>query len=693
MLLTETKYDINKIRNIGIAAHIDAGKTTVTERMLYYTGKIHKIGEVDEGTAVMDWMEEEKRRGITITSAVTTCYWKQYCINIIDTPGHVDFTVEVERTLRILDGCIVIFCAVEGVEPQSETVWRQADFYSVPRIVFINKMDRIGAEFFKTVEAINKKLNKNALPLQIPLGKEENFKGVVDLVKMKAIIWQEDLGTTFEEINIPSSILKEAKIWHTNLIEKISELDDELMKIYINEGILFEKDLKQSLRRLTLTNTIVPIFCGTALKNKGIQLLLDAIIDYLPVPNDIPPIKGINPKTNEDEIRKADISEDFCALVFKVFTNPYMEKLIYFRVYSGMLKVGSSIYNSSKGISEKASRILQMHACKYKERKAIYAGEIGVTIGPKKTSTGDTLCSKERPIVLETISFSEPVISVVIEPKTKADEGKLKETIYKLEEEDPTFKTKINKETGEIVISGMGELHLEILVNRMIKDFKVKANIGKPQVVYKETIEKKSQGEGKFIKQIGGKGQYGHVVVEIMPQKNRYFEFVNKAKEEEIPQKYISAIEVGIKEVMEGGILCGYAMTNIKVNLISGSYHPVDSSPLAFKIAAGFAFREAAKKANLVLLEPVMKIEIITPEEYTGEIIGDLNARRGKIKNIEKKDTLQIIKGIVPLSFVFNYTTVLRSLTQGRATYNLEFSCFEPVPKHLMEKIIYHVGG
>ncbi|AZR74715.1 translation elongation factor G [Anoxybacter fermentans] len=685
------KYSLEKTRNIGIMAHIDAGKTTTTERILYYTGRVHKIGEVHDGAATMDWMEQEQERGITITSAATTCEWKKHRINIIDTPGHVDFTVEVERSLRVLDGAIALFCAVGGVEPRSETVWRQADKYGVPRIAFVNKMDRVGADFFNVIEMMRERLGANAVPIQLPIGSEDTFRGIIDLVEMKALIYHdEDLGVTFDKIDIPEEMREEAEVYREQLLETLAELDEELMMLYLEGEEIPTELIKKVLRRGTINVEIIPVCCGSAFKNKGVQPLLDAVIDYLPSPLDIPPVKGINPETGEEEVRQAADDAPFAALAFKIMTDPYVGKLTYFRVYSGVLKAGSYVYNSTKQVKERIGRVLQMHANHREERDAVYAGDLAAAVGLKKTTTGDTLCSEDNPIVLESMEFPEPVISVAIEPKTRADQDKLAISLQKLAEEDPTFKVHIDHETGQTIISGMGELHLEIIVDRLLREFKVEANIGKPQVAYRETIRKTVRNvEGKFIRQTGGRGQYGHVIIDVEPlEPGKGFEFVNAIVGGVIPKEYIPAVEAGIKEAMENGLLGGYPVVDVKVTLKDGSYHEVDSSEMAFKIAGSIAFREAGKKANPVLLEPIMKVEVVVPEEYMGDVIGDLNSRRGRIEGMERRATAQVIKAYVPLSMMFGYATDLRSKTQGRATYVMQFSHYEEVPSNITKEIL-----
>ncbi|MBU4561060.1 elongation factor G [bacterium] len=678
---------LERIRNIGIMAHIDAGKTTTTERILYYTGISHRLGEVDEGTATMDWMVQEKERGITITSAATTCYWRDYRINIIDTPGHVDFTVEVERSLRVLDGAIAIFCAVGGVEPQSETVWHQARKYGIPCLAFINKMDRTGASFIKAVEEMREKLNTNALPVQIPIGEEENFKGVIDLVKMKAITWEEeDLGTKPRIGEIPSELVKEAREYRERLIEGASEADDRLMEEYLKGEEIGEELLKRGIRKGTLSATLIPVLCGAAIKNKGIQSLLNTIVDYLPSPIDIQAVEGINPIDQNKEKRKASDSEPFSALAFKIATDPHVGNLTFFRVYSGSVKAGSYIYNASRDKTERVARILQMHANKRRSREEVYAGDIAACIGLKNTKTGDTLCDEGRPICLETIHFPEPVISVAIEPKTKKEEEKLSESLARLAEEDPTFRVKIDKETSQTIISGMGELHLEIIIDRLLREFKLEAQVGKPQVAYKETITKEAKATAKFIKQTGGRGQYGVVSLEVIPSEG--FTFEDRIKGGVIPKEYIPSIERGIREACESGILAGYPVINVKIILYDGSFHEVDSSDIAFKMAGSLAFKDAVSKAKPVLLEPVMSIEVVVPEKYLGDVIGDLNSRRGKIEELGTRGRAKTVKAFVPLGEMFGYATSLRSLTQGRATHSMEFDHHAPVPEKIRESML-----
>jgi len=680
---------LDKLRNIGIAAHIDAGKTTLTERILFYTGKTHKLGEVHEGTATMDWMEQERERGITITAATTTCQWKDHIINIIDTPGHVDFTVEVERSLRVLDGLIAVFCGVAGVQPQSETVWRQATKYNVPRIIFVNKMDRVGANFFRVVEMIKDRLGVNAVPVQIPIGSEDQFRGVVDLFEMKAIVYHDDLGIKWEVTEIPDELKDKAKEYRSKLIEAIVELDDELLMKYLEGEEISVADLKRVLRRATIEGKLYPALCGSAFKNKGIQPLLDAVIDYLPSPLDLPPVKGVNPLTGEEEVRIVSEDESFVALAFKVMTDPYVGKLTYFRVYSGKLEKGSYVYNSTKGKKERIGRLLQMHANHREDIDAVYVGDIAAAVGLKFTTTGDTLCDENRPIVLEGMTFPEPVISVAIEPKSTEEQDKLSIALQRLAEEDPTFKVTYDEETGQTLIHGMGELHLEIIVDRLKREFKVNANVGKPQVSYRETIRKPVKVEGKYIRQTGGRGQYGHVWLELEPlPRGSGLEFVNKIVGGVIPQQFIPAVEAGIREAADRGVLAGYPVTDLRVTLFDGSFHEVDSSDMAFKIAASQAFKDGVLKGDPVFLEPIMKLEIIVPEEYMGDVIGDLNSRRGRVEKIDFVNNTRVIKALVPLAEVFGYATTLRSLTQGRGIFSMEFSHYEEMPINIQEKIL-----
>jgi len=670
-------------------AHIDAGKTTTTERILDYTGVNYKIGEVHEGTATMDWMEQERERGITITSATTQCFWNGYRINIIDTPGHVDFTIEVERSLKVLDGACAVFCAVGGVEPQSETVWRQADKYKVPRIAFVNKMDRVGADFYNVVKMMVDRLGANPLPIQIPIGAEDKFVGVIDLVKMKAVVWEGDqLGAKYEYRDIPAEYKEKAEEYRTQLVEKVCETDEELMNKYFEGEEITEEELKTAIRKGTIAIQFTPVICGTAFKNKGVQLFLDAVVDYLPSPIDIPPVKGVDLNGNE-VLRHTSDDEPFAALAFKIMTDPYMGQLTYFRVYSGWLEAGSYVLNSTKGKKERIGRLLKMHANKREEIKDIYAGDICATVGLKYTITGDTLCDENNPVILESMEFPDPVISVAIEPKTKADQDKLSMALNKLAQEDPSFRVKVDEETGQTIISGMGELHLEIIVDRLMREFKVEANVGNPQVAYRETIRKKSNYESKYIKQSGGRGQYGHVVLEVEPQEpGTGFKFINKIVGGVIPKEYIPAVEKGIIEAMDTGVLAGYPVVDVAVTLYDGSYHEVDSSEMAFKIAASIGFKEACKKASPVLLEPIMKVEVVVPDEYMGDVMGDLNSRRGRIEGMEARGNAQVIRCNVPLKEMFGYATTLRSLTQGRGTYTMIFDHYEEVPQNIADEII-----
>ncbi|MCS6884540.1 MAG: elongation factor G [Acidobacteriota bacterium] len=681
-------------RNIGIMAHIDAGKTTTTERILFYTGVSHKMGEVHEGTAVMDWMEQEQERGITITSAATTCFWKRngydYRINIIDTPGHVDFTIEVERSLRVLDGACAVFCAVGGVEPQSETVWRQADKYRVPRIAFVNKMDRPGADFIRVIEQLRTKLSANPVPIQIPVGVEEQFCGVVDLIEMKAFIWDdESKGASYEVVDIPTALVGEAERMREKMIEAVADYDDNVASKYL-EGIEIDaNELRTAIRRGTIELKLVPVLCGAAFKNKGVQKLLDAVVDYLPSPVDIPAVKGINPKTGEQEERPADDEAPFAALVFKIMTDKHVGNLSFARVYSGRLQAGSYVMNSTRRTKERVGRLMRMHANKREDIPEAFAGEIVAIAGLKQVTTGDTICLEAAPIILEAMEFPTPVISVAIEPKTRQDQEKLGIALAKLAQEDPSFRVTMDQETAQTLISGMGELHLEIIIDRLKREFGVDANVGKPQVAYRETIRKAAKGEGKFIRQTGGRGQYGHCKVELVPlERGAGFVFENAIVGGVIPKEYIPAVEAGVKEAMERGVLAGYEMVDIKVVLYDGSYHEVDSSEMAFKIAASMAFQDAAMKAEPVLLEPVMKVEVVTPEEYVGAITGDLNSRRGRIEGMEARPGTQVVTAAVPLSQMFGYATDMRSATQGRATYTMHFKCYEEVPKSVSDEIL-----
>ncbi len=678
-------------------AHIDAGKTTTTERILFYTGRTHRIGEVHEGTATMDWMAQEQERGITITSAATTCFWKDVRINIIDTPGHVDFTAEVERSLRVLDGACAVFDAVHGVEPQSETVWRQADKYGVPRMCFINKMDKMGADFEHAVDTIRKRLNARPVAIQLPIGQEDKFKGVVDLMAMKAIIWKDEtMGAEYEIEEIPEELKKKAQAYHQILVETVVENDDqdELMHKYIEGETIGEAELKAALRRATLKMKLFPVICGTAFKNKGVQPLLDAVIDYLPSPLDVPPVKGKDPNTGKEVERAADDKAPFSALAFKIMTDPFVGQLTFIRVYSGHLKQGDSVYISGRSRTERIGRLLKMHANKREDITEIYAGDICACVGLKNITTGDTICDEDHPIVLESIEFPAPVIAVAVEPKTKGDQEKMGVALGKLAQEDPTFKVSTDPDSGQTIIAGMGELHLEILVDRMMREFNVQANVGKPQVAYRETIRKQSQAEGKYIRQTGGSGQYGHVRIRLEPNEaGKGYEFVNEVVGGVIPKEFIKPVDQGIREAMEGGVLAGYEMVDVKATLYDGSYHDVDSNEMAFKIAGSMAFKEAARKASPVLLEPVMSVEVVVPEEYMGTIIGDLSSRRGRIEGIEHRAGSQVIKAMVPLAEMFGYATNMRSNTQGRATFSMHFSRYEEAPRAVAEEIVAKVQG
>jgi len=684
---------INKLRNIGIIAHIDAGKTTTTERILFYTGITHKIGEVHEGEAVMDWMEQERERGITITSAATTCYWRDHQINIIDTPGHVDFTVEVERSLRVLDGGVVVFDGKEGVEPQSETVWRQADKYNVPRICFINKIDKEGADFEQALESIWNRLTPNAVAIQIPIGERMEFKGIIDLLKMKAYYFEGDKGEKVEERDIPEEFKKKADEWREKMVEKISESDDKLVEKYLEGEEISVEELREALRKAVINTKLIPVLTGTALRNKGVQPVLDAVVDYLPSPIDIPPIKGIDPKTEKEIERKPSAEEPFSALAFKVAADPFVGQLTFFRVYSGKVKTGSYVLNSARNSKERIGRILRMHSNHREEVEELGAGEIGALVGLKNTVTGDTLCDAEHPVLLESITFPEPVIDIAVEPKTKADQEKMGLALKKLAEEDPTFQVRTDEETGQTIISGMGELHLDVIVDRMKREFKVEANVGKPQVAYRETIRKLASAEGKYIRQSGGRGQYGHCWIRIEPRESgKGFEFVNEIKGGAIPQEFIPAVEKGVKEAMNNGILAGYPLVDVKVTLYDGSYHDVDSSEAAFKIAGSIALQSAAKKASPVLLEPIMNVQIITSEQFMGDVIGDVNSRRGVVKEIIDRGKgnarVKEISAEVPLASMFGYATQLRGMTQGRASYSMEFGRYAEVPANVAEEIM-----
>jgi elongation factor G len=684
------------MRNIGIAAHIDAGKTTTTERILYYTGRTHKLGEVHEGTAIMDWMEQEQERGITITSAATTCFWRDIQINIIDTPGHVDFTAEVERSLRVLDGAVAVFDAVAGVQPQSETVWRQADKYNVPRICFINKMDRVGADFFHSMETIVSRLKCKPVAIQLPVGAEDQFKGIIDLVQMKARIWRDEtLGAEYDEVEIPDELLEQAHEYREKMIEAVAEHDDTLFEKFIEGQPLTEAEIQHGIRTATIKLKIFPVICGSAFKNKGVQTMLDAVVDYLPSPLDVPPVEGTAVGDPTQVLtRRASDSEPFSALVFKIMTDSYVGQLAFFRVYSGKLAAGESVYNVAKGRKERIGRLLRMHANKREEIQEIFAGDIAAAVGLKTVQTGDTICDDDSPIVLESITFPTPVIQLAVEPKTKADQEKLGMAIQKLAQEDPTFRVATDPETGQTILSGMGELHLEIIVDRMMREFGVGANVGKPQVAYRETIRKPAEAEGRHVKQSGGRGQYGVVKIKVEPlPAGSGFEFVNEIYGGSIPKEFIKPIEAGMREALEGGVLAGYPMSDLKAILYDGSYHDVDSSEMAFKIAGSLAIKEAARRAKAVLLEPIMAVEVVVPEEYMGDVIGDLNSRRGRIEGMELRGTTQIIKSMVPLSEMFGYATELRSRTQGRGSFTMHFGKYEEVPSALSEEIVNRIQG
>ena len=683
------EYSLEKTRNIGIMAHIDAGKTTTTERILFYTGVNHKIGEVHDGAATMDWMVQEQERGITITSAATTCHWKNHRINIIDTPGHVDFTVEVERSLRVLDGAVAVLTARGGVEPQTETVWRQAENYNVPRMAYVNKMDITGADFFNVIKMMKERLNANAVAIQLPIGAEDTFKGIIDLVKMEAIVYEDDLGKVEDEVAIPDDMKDQAEEYREILLEALSELDDDFMEKYLGGEEITEDEIKAVIRKGTVSCKLCPVTCGTSYRNKGVQPLLDAIVDYMPAPTDIPPIAGINPETGEEDHRPSSDDEPFAALAFKIMTDPYVGKLAFFRVYSGILDGGSYVYNSTKGKKERIGRILQMHANNRKEIDRVYSGDIAAAVGLKDTTTGDTLCDEEHPIILESMVFPDPVISVAVEPSTKNDQEKMGVALQKLAEEDPTFRVRTDQETGQTIISGMGELHLQIIVDRMLREFKVDCKVGEPQVAYRETIRKSVEAEGKFVRQSGGHGQYGHCWLKLEPQEpGEGFSFENKVVGGAIPKEFIKPIEDGVKQAMEAGVVAGYPMVDIKATVFDGSFHEVDSSEAAFKVAGSMAFRNGAEKANPVLLEPYVKVEVTVPEEYMGDVIGDLNSRRGRIDGMEARNGSQVITGFVPLSEMFGYSTDLRSKTQGRGNYSMEVAYYDEVPKNIADKIV-----
>ena len=695
------EFSLEKTRNIGIMAHIDAGKTTTTERILFYTGINHKIGEVHEGAATMDWMEQEQERGITITSAATTCHWTledhtkvkpgalEHRINIIDTPGHVDFTVEVERSLRVLDGAVAVLTARGGVEPQTETVWRQAEKYNVPRMAYVNKMDITGADFYNVIKMMKERLNANAVAIQLPIGAEDDFQGIIDLIKMEAIVYEDDLGKVADEVAIPEDMQELAEEYREKLLEAVAEVDDSLMEKYLGGEEITEAEIKTAIRKATIACTMTPVTCGTSYRNKGVQPMLDAIVDFMPAPTDIPPIKGVNPDTGEEDHRPSSDSEPFAALAFKIMADPFVGKLAFFRVYSGTLSSGSYVFNSTKGKKERIGRILQMHANNRKELDIVYSGDIAAAVGLKDTTTGDTLCDENHPIILESMEFPDPVISVAVEPKTKNDQEKMGVALQKLAEEDPTFRVRTDEETGQTIISGMGELHLEIIVDRMLREFKVDCAVGNPQVAYRETIRSEVECEGKFVRQSGGHGQYGHCKLRLIPQEpGEGFSFENQVVGGAIPKEFINPIEAGIKQAMEGGILAGYPVVDVKAIVFDGSYHEVDSSEAAFKVAGSMAFKNGALKANPVILEPIVKVEVIVPEEYMGDVIGDLNSRRGRIDGMEARNGAQVINAFVPLSGMFGYSTDLRSKTQGRGNYSMEVSHYEEVPKNIADGII-----
>ena len=690
------EYSLERTRNIGIMAHIDAGKTTTTERILYYTGVNYKIGDTHDGTATMDWMEQEQERGITITSAATTCHWSgsrqqypEHRINIIDTPGHVDFTIEVQRSLRVLDGSVTVFCAKGGVEPQSETVWHQADDYQVPRMAFVNKMDIMGADFFNVIQMMKDRLKCNAVPIQLPIGAEDTFKGIVDLMTMRAEVYYDDLGKDVRDEDIPADMVEQAQEYHDAMVESIAELDEDLMMKYLEGEEITVDELKAALRKGVCNVEIIPVLCGIAYRNKGVQMLLDAVVDYMPAPTDIPPIKGVNPDTEEEDVRHSSDEEPFAALAFKIMTDPYVGRLTFFRVYSGSLTAGSSVLNATKGNRERMGRILQMHANSRKDIEIVYSGDIAAAVGLKNTTTGDTLCDEKHPIILESMNFPEPVIRVAIEPKTKAGQEKMGIALAKLAEEDPTFRTWTDEETGQTIIAGMGELHLEIIVDRLLREFKVEANVGEPQVAYKETIRRSADVDMKYARQSGGKGQYGHVKIIVEPNESgKGYEFINKVVGGAIPKEYIEPVNQGIQGAMQAGVLAGYPVVDVKVTLYDGSFHEVDSSEMAFKIAGSMAFKEAMRKADPVLMEPIMQVDVMVPEDYMGDVIGGLNARRGQIQGMEPRGGVQAIGAAVPLSEMFGYATALRSSTQGRGQYTMQPSHYTEVPKSVQEKII-----
>ncbi|MDR4464330.1 MAG: elongation factor G [Nitrospira sp.] len=681
---------LERTRNIGIMAHIDAGKTTTTERILYYTGMTHKLGEVHEGAATMDWMEQERERGITITSAATTCFWRDYRINIIDTPGHVDFTIEVERSLRVLDGAVAAFDSVQGVEPQSETVWRQADKYHVPRIAFMNKMDRVGADFYGSVQSIIDRLGAKPVPIQIPIGREAEFRGTIDLVRMKGYFYDDEtLGAKYKVDEIPSDLLAQATEYREKMLDAVAEFDDQVMEKYLNGHPLTEEEVMRAIRAATISMKITPVLCGSAFKNKGVQQLLDGVVDYLPSPLDIPPVKGVEPNSGKEVERKSDDTEPFAALAFKIMSDPFAGQLTYFRVYSGTLKTGTPVLNVTKGTKDRIGRLLKMHANKREEIDEVHAGDIAAAVGLKGATTGDTLADEKRPVLLEVMKFPEPVIAMAIEPKTKQDQEKMGFALQKLSQEDPSFRVRTDEETAQTIIAGMGELHLEIIVDRMLREFKVEANVGKPEVAFRETIRRKAEAESKYIKQTGGRGQYGHVVLTVEPSEpGKGLEFVNKIVGGAIPKEYIPAIEKGVRERMETGVVAGYPLRDVKVTVIDGSYHDVDSNEMAFKIAGSMGFSDACKKADPVLLEPIMKVEVLVPQEFMGDVIGNLNGRRGKVQGMKVRAGAQAIDAAVPLMEMFGYATDLRSRTQGRATYSMEFDRYEQVPKNIAEAII-----
>ena len=683
------EYSLEKTRNIGIMAHIDAGKTTTTERILFYTGVNHKIGEVHDGAATMDWMVQEQERGITITSAATTCHWKDHRINIIDTPGHVDFTVEVERSLRVLDGAVAVLTARGGVEPQTETVWRQAEKYNVPRLAYVNKMDITGADFFNVVKMMKERLNANAVPIQIPIGAEDDFKGLIDLIKMEAITYEDDLGKVEDESEIPDELRPQAEEWREKMLDACAEQDDDFMEKYLGGEEISEEEIKRVIRKATVACDMVPVTLGTSYRNKGVQPLLDAIVDFMPAPTDIPPIKGTNPETGEEDHRPSSDEEPFAALAFKIMTDPFVGKLAFFRVYSGTLDAGSYVYNSTKGKKERIGRILQMHANNRKEIEKVYSGDIAAAVGLKTTTTGDTLCDEEHPIILESMVFPDPVISVAVEPSTKNDQEKMGTALQKLAEEDPTFRVRTDEESGQTIISGMGELHLQIIIDRMKREFHVECVVGEPQVAYRETIRKTVEAQGKFVRQSGGHGQYGDCWLRLEPQEaGKGYEFCNEVVGGAIPKEFIKPVEDGVKQAMESGVVAGYPVVDVKVTVFDGSFHEVDSSEAAFKVAGSMAFKNAAEKANPVLLEPYVKVEVTVPEDYMGDVIGDLNSRRGRIEGMEPRNGVQVIHGFVPLSEMFGYSTDLRSKTQGRGNYSMEVAYYDEVPKNVAEAVI-----